>query len=146
MSSTPNHTIGHVHLKVRDVERSIAFYTDVFDLAVRERYDRFAFLSWGDQHHDLALQEVGSAAATPGPGVGLYHAAIEVDSRNALAEVAETLRDREVSVSPVDHGISKALYFDDPDGNGLEAYLDTRESNDRTEWNGINQSFDPTAL
>lgn len=135
-------SVCHVHLKIRDIERSVAFYTDVFDLAARERYDRFAFLSWGDQHRDVALQEVGSDAT--GPGVGLYHAAIEVKSRDALAAVYKTLR--ELPVSPVDHGISKALYFDDPDGNGLEAYIDTHESNDRTEWNGRNERFDPTAL
>lgn len=140
------HTVGHVHLKVRDVERSMEFYTTVFGLAVGERYDRFAFLSWGDQHHDIALQAVDADAATPGPGVGLYHAAIEVESPDALTAVYERLREREVPVSPVDHGISKALYFDDPDGNGLEAYFDTRESFDRAEWNGINERFDPTAL
>lgn len=142
----PGHTIGHVHLKVRDVERSIEFYTGVFDLAVRERYDRFAFLSWGDQHHDVALQEVSADAAEPGPGVGLYHAAIEVESPDALTTVYEQLRERGVPVSPVDHGISKALYFDDPDGNGLETYIDTRDSFDRAEWQGLNEPFDPTAL
>jgi catechol 2,3-dioxygenase len=146
VSDTSGRTIGHVHFNVRDIERSIGFYTDVFDLSVVERYDRFAFLSWGDHHHDVALQEVGSDAADPGPGVGLYHAAIEVDSPNALAAVYERLRERDVSVSPVDHGISKALYFEDPDGNGLEAYIDTRDSFDRTEWNGMNEPFDPMAL
>jgi catechol 2,3-dioxygenase len=142
----PEHTIGHVHLKVKDIELSIGFYTDVFDLAVAERYDRFAFLSWGDQHHDIALQEVGADATGPGPGVGLYHAAIGVESPDALTTVHERLRERGIAVSPVDHGISKALYFDDPDGNGLEAYIDTRESFDRAEWSGRNERFDPTTL
>jgi catechol 2,3-dioxygenase len=146
VSDTSGHTVGHVHLRVRDVERSIAFYTDVFGLAVAERYDRFAFLTWGDHHHDVALQGVGADAAAPGPGVGLYHAAIEVESPDAFTATYEQLRERGVSVSPVDHGISKALYFDDPDGNGLEVYLDTRESFDRAEWGGMNEPFDPTAL
>ncbi len=146
MNNVSERVVGHVHLKVRDVERSIDFYTAVFDLSVRERYDRFAFLSWGDQHHDVALQEVGSNAPEPGPGVGLYHAAIEVESSDALGQVYEILRERDIPVSPVDHGISKALYFDDPDGNGLEVYIDTRDSNDRTEWSGRNERFDPTAL
>jgi catechol 2,3-dioxygenase len=146
VNDTSGHAVGHVHLKIRDVERSIAFYTDVFDLAVAERYDRFAFLTWGDHHHDVAVQEVGADAATPGPGVGLYHAAIEVERPDALTTVYERLREREVPVSPVDHGISKALYFDGPDENGLEVYLDTRESFDRAEWGGMNEPFDPTAL
>jgi catechol 2,3-dioxygenase len=146
MNDISMYTVGHMHFKIRDVERSIAFYTEVFGLGVRERYDRFAFLSWGDHHHDVALQEVGSAATEPEPGVGLYHAAIEVGSPDALAAVYERLRERGVSVSPVDHGISKALYFEDPDGNGLEAYIDTRDSFDRTEWNGLNEPFDPATL
>ena len=141
----PGHTIGHVHLKVRDVERATAFYTDVFDLAVGDRYDRFVFLTFGEHHHDVALQEVGHDAPGPEGGVGLYHAAIEVESRADLEAVYTTLCGRGVTVSPVDHGISKALYFTDPDGNGLEAYLDTREANDQMDWHGRNDPFDPTA-
>ncbi|MFT4884671.1 MAG: catechol 2,3-dioxygenase, partial [Natronomonas sp.] len=77
--------------------------------------------------------------------VGLYHAAFEIEGAEELRAVYETLRDRGVDVSPVDHGISKALYFDDPSGNGLEAYVDTRESADE-EWKGTNRRFDPTDL
>ena len=139
----PGHTLGHVHLKVRDVERSIAFYTDVFDLAVGDHSGRFAFLTFGEHHHDIALQDVGPDAPAPGRGVGLYHAAIEVESREDLEAVYTTLRERGVAVSPIDHGISKALYFEDPDGNGLEAYLDTRGPDDRIEWNRANEPFDP---
>jgi len=140
------HTVGHVHLKVRDVERAQAFYQSVLGLDVTERQGRYVFLSWGERHHDVALQEVGANAEAPGPGVGLYHAAFEVTSADALASVHERLRAREVQVSPVDHGISKALYFSDPDGNGLEVYLDTRESHDETAWRGRNERFDPTDL
>lgn len=142
------HMVGHVHLKVRDADRSVAFYTDVLGLDVTERYDRYAFLSWGERHHDVALQEVGSDAPGPGPGhgVGLYHAAFEVDDPAALARIYRTLEERGVEVSPVDHRISRALYFADPDGNGLEVYLDTREENDRYEWRGENVRFDPTDL
>lgn len=142
--STPH--LGHVHLKVRDVERAVAFYTDVFDLDVSDRHGPFAFLTFGDHHHDVALQEVGSDAAGTESDIGLYHAAFEVESREALKRIYETLDERGVRVDPIDHGISEALYFDDPDGNGLEAYRDTRAENDRTEWQGMNEPFDPTAL
>ena len=142
--STPH--LGHVHLKVRDVERAVTFYTDVFDLEVNDRYGPLAFLTFGDHHHDVALQEVGSDAAGPERGVGLYHAAFEVETRNGLGRIYETLDERGVRVDSIDHGISEALYFDDPDGNGLEAYRDTRAENDRTEWQGMNEPFDPTVL
>ncbi|MFC3478334.1 VOC family protein [Halobacterium litoreum] len=135
--------LGHVHLKVRDLDRALAFYRDVFELDVTERYDRYAFLSWGDHHHDVALQAVGADAPEPGPGVGLYHAAVEADSPTRLREVYERLRERGVRVTPVDHGISEALYFSDPDGNGLELYVDTRDD-DTEEWSGENRRFDPT--
>jgi len=138
--------LGHVHLKVRDVDRAIEFYTGVLGLSVAERHDRFAFLSWGEKHHDVALQGVGDGAAEPGPGVGLYHAAFEVDTGDALAATYERLRERDVDVSRVDHGISKALYFDDPDGNGVEVYLDTRAERDQRRWSGQNEYFDPLEL
>ncbi|UPV72928.1 VOC family protein [Halorussus limi] len=138
--------LGHVHLKVRDVDRAVAFYRDVLGLDVTERVGNFAFLSFGERHHDVALQGLGPDAEGPGRGVGLYHAAFEVPSADALRETHRRLRERGVAVSPVDHGISKALYFEDPDGNGLEVYLDTREGNDRTEWRGENAQFDPESL
>ncbi|MFB6185018.1 MAG: VOC family protein [Haloarculaceae archaeon] len=142
MQDTP-HLVGHVHLKVRDVERAIDFYADVLGLDVTERHGRYAFLSWGQRHHDVALQEVGDRASGPGRGVGLYHAAFEVEAPATLAAVYDRLEERDVAVSPVDHGISKALYFDDPDGNGLEVYYDTRADNDCWEWDGRNAAFDP---
>jgi catechol 2,3-dioxygenase len=145
MSDTSFH-LGHVHLKVRDLERSLAFYQDVFALEVTEEHDRFAFLSWGDHHHDVALQAVGADAPDAGRGVGLYHAAIEVDSEAELGSVYDRLAARDVPVTPVDHGISKALYFADPAGNGLEAYVDTREEESVETWDGRNERFDPTAL
>ena len=141
-------TLGHVHLKVRDLDRAVEFYREVVGLDVRERHGSDAFLSFGDRHHDLALQAVGSDAAgpTPEPSVGLYHAAFEVPSAAALSAVHERLRTHDVMVSPVDHGISRALYFDDPDGNGLEVYHDTRDERDREEWDGKNERFDPDDL
>jgi catechol 2,3-dioxygenase len=107
--------LGHVHLKVRDTDRAVDFYRDVLGLDVTERVGRFAFCSFGDHHHDLALQGGGgdeSAPATEGPAVGLYHSAWEVGDAAALRSTYERLQARGVSVWPVDHGISKALYFD----------------------------------
>ncbi|MEF8825705.1 MAG: VOC family protein [Halapricum sp.] len=141
----PTH-VGHVHLKVRDIERALAFYIEVLALEVTERHGRYAFCSWGEQHHDVALQGIGEDAPGPGPGVGMYHAAFEVETPETLRTVYERLREHDVLVSPVDHGISKALYFDDPDGNGLEVYLDTRETQEQSNWQGRNEPFDPTGL
>ena len=90
----PTSHLGHVHLKVRDVERAVAFYTDVFDLDVSDRHGPFAFLTFGDHHHDVALREVGSDATGSGRGVGLYHAAFEVENREALRRIYETLDER----------------------------------------------------
>ena len=138
--------LGHVHLKVRDVDRAVEFCRDVLGLEVTERAGRFAFLSWGEKHHDLALQGIGADASGPERGVGLYHVAFEVPNAEALAATYRRLRERGVPVSPVDHGISKALYFDDPDGNGLEVYLDTRDAEDQWRWQGQNDPFDPQSV
>jgi len=132
--------LGHVHLRVRDLDRCVTFYTEVFGLDVTERHGRYAFLSFGETHHDVALQAVPSDRPGPGGGVGLYHAAVEIEDLEALAAVAERLGERDVGVSPVDHGISKALYFEDPSGNGLEACVDTPDRPDER-WAGTNRWF-----
>ncbi len=137
--------LGHVHLKVRDADRAVEFYRSVVGLAVTERVGNYAFLSLGDHHHDLAIQSVGTDAAGPGPGVGLYHVAFEVPTPAALSATHERARAAGATVSPVDHGISKALYFDDPDGNGVEVYLDTRDDPAEA-WERQSEPFDPTAL
>ncbi|WP_247001372.1 VOC family protein [Halosolutus gelatinilyticus] len=134
--------LGHVHIKVRELDRAVAFYIEHLDLEVAERYDRFAFLSWGRRHHDVALQALGPDATAPGDGVGLYHVAFEVDGEDALRSVYRGLREAGVRTSPVDHGISKALYFSDPDGNGIEVYVDTRSDADE-DWRGVSLPFDP---
>ena len=135
--------LGHVHLKITDLDHAVEFYTDLLDLAVTERHANFAFLSFGDHHHDLALQAHPNASLPPPQSTGLYHVAFELDSPAALGDAYRWLTDREITVSPVDHGISKAIYFDDPDGNGVELYVDTREVEDER-WNGENSRFDPT--
>jgi catechol 2,3-dioxygenase len=138
----PYHTtLGHAHLKVRDLERSVTFYTHVFHLQVTEIVGGgYAFLSGGPLHHELALQEVGAGAPLPQPfGVGLYHVAFEVPDHRSFALAYHTLIDMGVEVATVDHLISWALYFNDPDGNGLEIYWDTRnESHGRQLWHGDN--------
>ena len=137
--------LGHVHLKVTDLDRAVDLYTELLDLAVTERYANFAFLSFGDHHHDLALQAHKGASSPPPGSTGLYHVAFELDSLGTLGDAYEWLTDREITVSPVDHGISKALYFDDPDGNGVELYVDTREASDER-WDGENSRFDPARI
>jgi len=133
-----NFTLGHVHVKVKDIEKATAFYTNVFGLEVAERVGKYVFLSFGQkQHHDLAIHEVPSDAASPGlRDVGLYHFAFELPDIRQLALVYHKLKRLGVPVKPVDHGISKVIYFSDPDGNGIEVYVDTRSETGLQEWQG----------
>jgi len=134
--------IGHIHLKVRDLERSIGFYREYLGLQVTEQLaDTLAFMSAGQKHHELALQEVGPAAALPQRrDVGLYHVAFEVPDRQALAETYRKLKKDGIVSYPVDHRISWALYFSDPDGNGVEVYWDTRDTASGVPiWQGIDR-------
>ncbi len=136
--------IGHAHLKVRELEASIDFYTRFLDLQLIEQVGRhYAFLAGGDFHHEIALQHVGPQAPLPTPyQVGLYHVAFEVPDRRSFALAYQALREAGVEVGAVDHGISWAMYFDDPDGNGLEIYWDTRrEPSGRELWHGGNLSL-----
>jgi len=133
--------LGHAHLKVRDLNRSVDFYTRFFDLTVVEQVSgHYAFLSGGPVHHEIALQQVGASAPAATPhGVGLYHVAFEVPDRRAFALAYRALTEAGLPVATVDHRISWAMYFDDPDGNGLEIYWDTRqEPSARRLWRGEN--------
>lgn len=134
--------IGHAHLKVRDLDRAVAFYTRFLGLRVVERVgDHFAFLSGGTFHHEIALQNVGLDAPQPSPySTGLYHVAFEVPDQRALALAYQALTEAGIPVAAVDHyAISWALYFQDPDGNGLEIYWDTRHLHDGPPlWQGRN--------
>lgn len=136
--------LGHVHLKVTDLDRAVDFYSGLLNLDITERHANYAFLSFGDHHHDLALQAHPEASSPPPRSTGLYHVAFEADSTEALGDHYQWLTDREITVHPVDHGISKALYFDDPAGNGVECYVDTRTGDGN--WEGQNSRFDPTEL
>ena len=136
--------LGHAHLKVSDLDRAVAFYERFLRLHVVERVDeRFVFMTTGALHHEVALQRVAIDAPTPPPSAtGLYHIAFEVPSRRAFAEAYAALADAGIAVATVDHRISWALYFDDPDGNGLEIYWDTRgEPEGAPLWRGENREL-----
>lgn len=120
--------IGHVHLKVSDLERSIAFYRDLLGFEITTMYgDQAAFLSAGGYHHHIGLNTWHSKGSGPAPrsGVGLYHTAIVYPERRNLAEIFDRLRKAGYPLTGAsDHGVSEALYLNDPDGNGVELYWD----------------------
>lgn len=125
-------SIGHIHLKVADLERAIAFYRDVLGFEVTERYGgRAAFLSAGGYHHHIGLNTWESEGGQPPPAgsTGLYHAAILYPTRADLADALRRLLAHGIRIDGAsDHGVSEAIYLRDPDGNGLELYRDrTRE-------------------
>lgn len=120
--------IGHVHLKVSDLDRSIAFYRDVIGLEVTQRYGaQAAFLSAGGYHHHLGLNtwESQGGPRPPRNAVGLYHTAFLYPDRTALARACRRALEAGVRIEgAADHGVSEAIYFSDPDGNGIELYRD----------------------
>lgn len=127
----PNVRIGHVHLKVSDIERALAFYRDILGFEVTQRYGAQAvFLSAGGYHHHIALNTWASRGGSrPAPGTtGLFHAAILYPTRASLADALRRLRDAGYPLTGAsDHGVSEALYLEDPDGNGVELYWDRPE-------------------
>ena len=128
----PGVRIGHVHLKVSDLERSIEFYRDVLGFELTQRYGtQAAFLSAGGYHHHIGLNTWQShGGSPPAPGTtGLFHAAILYPNREALANAYQRLREAGVRLDgAADHGVSEALYLTDPDNNGLELYWDRPEA------------------
>jgi catechol 2,3-dioxygenase len=120
--------IGHVHLKVSDLARSEAFYTDVLGMELQQRYGASAsFLSFGGYHHHVGLNVWESRGGAPPPqgATGLYHFAILYETRRELAVALRRLLDHGVELEgAADHGVSEALYLRDPDGNGVELYWD----------------------
>lgn len=132
--SIPSQTrIGHVHLKVSDLEQSLAFYCDLlgFELMLKLG-NHAAFISAGGYHHHIGLNtwhSKGFPRATKN-GVGLYHTAILYPTRKDLAIIYNRLLDRNYPLTGAsDHGVSEAIYLDDPDGNGVELYWDKPKEN-----------------
>ncbi len=141
--------LGHAHLKVRDLDRAVAFYERFLKLHETERVaDHYVFMTGGAFHHEIALQRVAPDAPTPSSqSTGLYHVAFEVPSKRDFAAAYIALTGAGVPVATVDHFISWAMYFDDPDGNGLEIYCDTRgEPDGRSLWRGENIELPPEKI
>ncbi|HLP74839.1 MAG TPA: VOC family protein [Bacteroidales bacterium] len=120
--------IGHVHLKVADIERSLRFYRDLLGFELTMRYgSQAAFVSAGGYHHHIGLNTWHSEGLphAPGNNVGLYHIAILYPDRKDLAQIYDRLNKAGYPLAGAsDHGVSEALYLDDPDGNGVELYWD----------------------
>ena len=124
----PRVDVGHIHLKVSDLERAIAFYRDVLGFELQQRMgDEAAFLSAGGYHHHVGLNTWVSAGGAPPPRgtTGLFHVAFRYPDRAALAKALERVLEHGVRLTGAsDHGVSEALYLRDPDGNGIELYYD----------------------
>lgn len=130
----PEVRIGHVHLKVADLERALIFYRDVLGFELTQRYgDEAAFLSAGGYHHHIGLNTWESAGGKPPPSgsTGLYHVAIVYPTRAELADALRRLLRAGIPLEGAsDHGVSEAIYLHDPDNNGVELYWDRP----REEW------------
>ncbi|HET9134031.1 MAG TPA: VOC family protein [Gemmatimonadales bacterium] len=121
-------TIGHVHLKVADLERALTFYTGVLGFTLMQRYGaQAAFVSAGGYHHHIGLNTWESSGGPPPPRgtTGLYHVAILYPTRRDLAVAVQRVLDAGIPLDgAADHGVSEAIYLRDPDGNGIELYVD----------------------
>jgi catechol 2,3-dioxygenase len=143
--------IGHIHLKVANLERAIAFYRDVLGFELTQRYgQQAAFLSAGGYHHHIGLNTWESQGGSP-PGrgaTGLYHLAILYPTRAELADALRILIKAGIQLDGAsDHGVSEALYLRDPDGNGVELYWDRpKEQWPRSTDGGLAMSTDPLDL
>ncbi len=123
--------IGHVHLKVSDIDKSLAFYQGLLGFEITQRYGSQAvFISAGGYHHHIGLNTWQSKGAPPAPkhSTGLFHTAIVYPTRYDLAVIFRRLQENAYPLTgAADHGVSEALYLDDPDGNGVELYWDRPE-------------------
>jgi catechol 2,3-dioxygenase len=120
--------IGHVHLKVSDLDKSLKFYHGLLGFEIKQRFgDQAAFIAAGPYHHHIGLNTWNSKGAPKAPkkGVGLFHTAILYPTRKDLAAIVKRLFDHNYPLTgAADHGVSEAIYLDDPDGNGVELYWD----------------------
>jgi catechol 2,3-dioxygenase len=128
MALDPRVDVGHVHLKVSDIDRSLAFYEGVLGFDVMLRHgDEAAFISAGGYHHHIGLNTWESKGAGPPPAntTGLFHTAIRFPDRKSLAEAVKRVVDAGIPLTGAsDHGVSEAIYLRDPDDNGVELYRD----------------------
>ena len=128
----PGVRIGHVHLKVADIDRALAFYCGVLGFKLTQRYGtQAAFIAAGGYHHHIGLNTWESQGGPPPPPgtTGLYHAAILYPTRASLGDALRRLIDAKIPLTGAsDHGVSQALYLNDPDGNGVELYWDRPEA------------------
>jgi catechol 2,3-dioxygenase len=124
--------IGHVHLKVSDIDRALAFYHGVLGLEIQQRWgSEAAFISAGGYHHHIGLNTWQSKGGPPPPpgSTGLFHTAILYPTRRSLADALRRVNEAGIPLTGAsDHGVSEALYLNDPDGNGVELYRDRPES------------------
>lgn len=130
----PETIVGHIHLTVSDLERALGFYRDLLGFEVSARYgDSAVFLSAGGYHHHIGLNTWAGPGATPPPSghTGMYHVAFLYPSRHELALVLQKLLVAQYPIDgSADHDVSEAVYLRDPDGNGIELYVDRP----RSEW------------
>lgn len=150
----PQTRVGHVHLKVSNLDRAIRFYHDVLGFELTQRFGRqAAFLSAGGYHHHIGLNtwESAGGSAPPAGSTGLYHLALLYPSRAALADALRRLLAAGIPLEgAADHGVSEALYLRDPDGNGVELYRDRPDQqwprNDQGELQMFTRPLDLEAL
>lgn len=133
-SAHPAAKIGHVHLKVSDLDKAIAFYSGVLGYGLTQRYgSQAAFLAAGEYHHHIGLntwESKGGPAPAPGT-TGLYHTAFLYPDRASLGAAIKSVLEAGIPLDgAADHGVSEAVYLRDPDGNGVELYRDK----DMSEW------------
>jgi catechol 2,3-dioxygenase len=124
----PGVRVGHVHLKVADLDRALDFYCGVLGFELQARMgSEAAFIAAGEYHHHIGLNTWQSRGGSPPPpgSTGLFHTAILYPTRRALADALRRVSEAGVNLTGAsDHGVSEALYLDDPDGNGVELYWD----------------------
>ena len=150
----PQTTIGHVHLKVTNIPKALEFYRDILGFEITQWYgDNAVFISAGGYHHHIGLNTWHSKDASPAPvrAAGLYHLAILYPTRKDLAIAVKRLIDAKYSLSgAADHGVSEAIYLNDPDQNGVELYWDRPKEewtlNEKGELNMITEALDVEGL
>ncbi len=140
--------IGHVHLKVADIDRSLKFYQGLLGFQIEQRYGSQAvFISAGGYHHHIGLNTWHSKNGSPAPlhSTGLYHTAVVYPTRKDLAVVLKRLLDAGYPLTGMsDHGVSEAIYLNDPDGNGVELYWDRpRDRWPKDEKGGLSMVTEP---